>query len=71
MALLRFSYGTMGSGKSTVALQIHHNMGSRGLRGLLCTQLDRDGAARPVAGFRLDLVGALDARRSINSRTPL
>lgn len=44
MAVLRFSYGTMGSGKSTLALQIHHNLSSRGLRGLLCTQLDRDGA---------------------------
>lgn len=44
MAVLRFSYGTMGSGKSTLALQIHHNLSTRGLRGLLCTQLDRDGA---------------------------
>ena len=44
MAVLRFSYGTMGSGKSTVALQIHHTLSSRGLRGRLCTQLDRDGA---------------------------
>ncbi|MFP5256365.1 MAG: thymidine kinase [Acidimicrobiia bacterium] len=44
MAVLRFSFGTMGSGKSTLALQIHHNLSSRGLRGLLCTQLDRDGA---------------------------
>src|SRR5690606_41156488 len=44
MAVLRFSFGTMGSGKSTLALQIHHNLTSRGLRGLLCTQLDRDGA---------------------------
>lgn len=44
MALLRFSFGTMGSGKSTVALQIHHNLSARGLRGLLCSQLDRDGA---------------------------
>jgi thymidine kinase len=34
----------MGSGKSTLALQIHHNLSSRDLRGLLCTQLDRDGA---------------------------
>jgi len=42
--VLRFSFGTMGSGKSTLALQIHHNLSSRGLRGLLCTQLDRDGA---------------------------
>jgi len=44
MAVLRFSFGTMGSGKSTLPLQIHHNLTSRGLRGLLCTQLDRDGA---------------------------
>jgi thymidine kinase len=44
MGMLRFSFGTMGSGKSTLALQIHHNLASRDLRGLLCTQLDRDGA---------------------------
>jgi thymidine kinase len=44
VAVLRFSFGTMGSGKSTVALQIHHNLASCGLVGLLCTQLDRDGA---------------------------
>ena len=31
MATLRFSFGTMGSGKSTVALQIHHNLSSREL----------------------------------------
>jgi thymidine kinase len=43
MALLRFSFGTMGSGKSTVALQIHHNLSSRHLHGLLLTCLDREG----------------------------
>jgi thymidine kinase len=43
MATLRFSFGTMGSGKSTMALQIHHNLASRGLRGFLLTRLDRDG----------------------------
>ena len=43
VAQLRFSFGTMGSGKSTVALQIHHNLASRGLKGLLLTRLDRDG----------------------------
>jgi thymidine kinase len=43
MALLRFSFGTMGSGKSTVALQIHHNLASRDLHGLLLTCLDRAG----------------------------
>jgi thymidine kinase len=44
MATLRFSFGTMGSGKSTVALQIHHNLTSRGRRGQLLTKLDRDGS---------------------------
>ena len=43
--VLRFSYGIMGSGKSTVALQVHHNLTRRGLRGVLCTLFDRDGTA--------------------------
>jgi len=42
--VLRFAFGTMGSGKSTVALQIHHNLASCGQKGLLLTQLDRDAA---------------------------
>lgn len=41
MAALRFFFGTMGSGKSTQALQIRHNLTERGLRCLLLTQLDR------------------------------
>ena len=44
MGVLRFSYGTMGSGKSTLALQIHHNLSRRHKRGLLLSQLDREGA---------------------------
>jgi thymidine kinase len=44
MATLRFSFGTMGSGKSTVALQIHHNLSSRDLAGVLLTKLDREGS---------------------------
>jgi thymidine kinase len=43
MSTLRFSFGTMGSGKSTRALQIHHNLATRELYGLLLTCLDRDG----------------------------
>jgi thymidine kinase len=43
MATLRFNFGTMGSGKSTVALQIHHNLANRQLFGLLLTTLDRNG----------------------------
>lgn len=41
MAKLRFFFGTMGSGKSTQALQIRHNMAARGLSVVLTTQLDR------------------------------
>jgi thymidine kinase len=41
MAELRFFFGTMGSGKSTQALQIRHNLETRGLNVLLTTQLDR------------------------------
>jgi thymidine kinase len=44
MSTLRFSFGTMGSGKSTVALQIHHNLREAGLRGMLLSRLDRDGS---------------------------
>ncbi len=43
MAELRFYFGTMGSGKSTQALQIHHNLTKSGLGCLLITQLDRAG----------------------------
>jgi thymidine kinase len=41
MAKLRFFFGTMGSGKSTQALQIRHNLSARGLTVILTTQLDR------------------------------
>lgn len=41
MAELRFFFGTMGSGKSTQALQIHHNLTKSGLSCVLITQLDR------------------------------
>ena len=41
MAELRFFFGTMGSGKSTQALQIRHNLVQRGLKVILTTQLDR------------------------------
>ncbi|MEE9413844.1 MAG: thymidine kinase [Acidimicrobiales bacterium] len=72
-AELRFSFGTMGSGKSTMALQIHHNLGTAGLRGLLCTQLDRMGgqvssqlgvcADAVEVGPRLDLLAMAVAIR--------
>jgi thymidine kinase len=64
MALLRFSFGTMGSGKSTVALQIHHNLASRDLCGLLLTCLDREGnqvtSRLGVAAPAIDVRPSLD-----------
>jgi len=64
MATLRFSFGTMGSGKSTVALQIHHNLASRHLYGLLLTSLDRAGqqvtSRLGVAAPAIDVSGGRD-----------
>jgi thymidine kinase len=64
MATLRFSFGTMGSGKSTVALQIHHNLASRHLYGLLLTFLDRAGhqvtSRLGVAAPAIDVSGGRD-----------
>ena len=73
--MLRFSFGTMGSGKSTVALQIHHNLRRRGLRGLLVTQLDR---ASGVVSSRLgvseeavQVVPGMDLFAYVEERMPL
>lgn len=44
MARLRFYFGTMGAGKSTMALQIHHNL-CQASAGMLLTKHDREGAA--------------------------
>ena len=57
MGLLRFSFGTMGSGKSTVALQIHYNLSEAGLRGLLLTRFDRtDGQVSSRLGVSADAI---------------
>ncbi len=45
-AQLRFYYGPMDCGKSTLALQLDHNHARQGRRGLLLTKLDRSGSAR-------------------------
>ena len=44
MAELRFSYGVMSAGKSTLALQVEHTWTEAGRRGLLLTSHDRGGA---------------------------
>ena len=45
MPQLIFYAGTMDSGKSTLALQAHHNQQARERRGLVLTKLDRAGDA--------------------------
>ncbi|NNE95968.1 MAG: thymidine kinase, partial [Acidimicrobiales bacterium] len=47
----------MGSGKSTQALQVHYNLGERGLRCMLLTQLDRtDGVVSSRLGIQAEAV---------------
>jgi thymidine kinase len=43
---VKFFYGPMDCGKSTLALQLDHNHASQGRHGLLLTRLDRSGPAR-------------------------
>lgn len=72
MAELRFFYGTMGSGKSTQALQIHHNLTKSGLPCMLITQLDRsDGVVSSRLGVSASAViidGTVDLQRLIYQR---
>jgi thymidine kinase len=75
MATLRFNFGTMGSGKSTVALQIHHNLADRQLYGLLLTTLDREGpqvtSRLGVASPAIDVAPDLDIHRLAADNWPL
>jgi thymidine kinase len=50
---LRFSYGVMSAGKSTLALQVEHTWTEAGRRGVLLTSQDRGGAG--VVTSRLGL----------------
>ena len=75
MATLRFSFGTMGSGKSTMALQIHHNLASRELYGLLLTKLDREGAQVTsrlgVAAHAIEVLPHLDLYKLAADHWPI
>jgi thymidine kinase len=55
VAELVFFSGTMDSGKSTLALQTHHNHSSRGRHGLLFTRNDRAGQARLSSRLGLEV----------------
>lgn len=67
MGLLRFSYGTMSSGKSTLALQIHFNRSRRSERGLLLSLHDRDGgrvsSRLGVSATAIEVLPGLDLLR--------
>lgn len=53
---LRFYYGPMDCGKSTLALQVDHNQARQGRRGLLLVHLDRSG--RPQISSRIGITRA-------------
>ena len=53
MAELRFSYGVMSAGKSTLALQVEHTWTSAGRSGALLTSKDRGGAGRVTSRLGL------------------
>lgn len=65
MAKLRFFFGTMGSGKSTQALQIRHNLCARGQSVVLTTQLDR------AVGRVSSRLGVAAEAEVVDSRTDL
>ena len=72
-AELKFFYGPMDCGKSTLALQINHNHARQGRQGLLLTQKDRSGAPAitsrmGVADDALDVSEVPDLRRVVRDR---
>ena len=68
MAELVYFSGTMDSGKSTLALQTHHNHSSAGRRGLVFTRNDRAGKARISSRLGLETV-AIEADDNLNFYT--
>lgn len=65
MAELVYFSGTMDSGKSTLALQTHHNHSSAGRTGLVFTRNDRAGKARLSSRLGLETV-AIEADDNLN-----
>ena len=69
-AQLKFFYGPMDCGKSTLALQIDHNHSRQGRQGLMLTRYDRSGA--PLVSTRvglshdaIEVTDELDMRRLV------
>jgi thymidine kinase len=72
-AVLKFFYGPMDCGKSTLALQIDHNQSRQGRHGLLLTRYDRSG--QPLITTRVglsspavELADDSDIRRVVRER---
>lgn len=67
MAEFVFYAGTMDCGKSTLALQTHHNHASRGRSGLVFTRMDRSG--KGLLSSRLGLqIPAIEVTEHVNLR---
>ncbi len=67
---VRFFYGPMDCGKSTLALQIHDNQVRQGRRGVLLTRFDRSGPARissriGLSSAALEVTADLDLTRVV------
>ena len=62
-AHLKFFYGPMDCGKSTLALQVDHNHARQGRSGLILTRYDRSGGARVTTrvGLSQDAVEVTDS----------
>jgi thymidine kinase len=75
-AHLKFFYGPMDCGKSTLALQVDHNHARQGRSGLMLTRYDRSGAARVTTrvGLSHDAIEVsddLDLRRLVQQHWAL
>jgi thymidine kinase len=75
VAELRFSYGVMSAGKSTLALQVEHTWSEAGRSGVLLTSNDRGGAGRVSSrlGFArpaLEVTAGTDLDRLLASAVP-
>lgn len=61
-AVLKFYFGPMDCGKSTLALQLNYNHGRQGRRGLVLTKHDRSGGPKVTSriGLGLDAIEVTD-----------
>ncbi len=74
--LLRFFFGPMDCGKSTLALQIHDNQARQGRHGLLLTRFDRSGPARissriGISSPAIEVTDGMDLDRLVQQAAPV